>query len=76
MLIRVCRLSEIRCIRKELYKRTLTLDNYKTFDNVADLNEAIRLHLREYQYKLNATSIKMLEVISRYAFKYPGVAKG
>jgi DNA-binding Lrp family transcriptional regulator len=53
---------------------TLTLDNYKTFENVADLNETIRLHLREHQYKLNATAIKTLEVVSRYAVKYPGAA--
>lgn len=53
---------------------TLTLDNYKTFDNVADLNEAIRLHLREHKYSLNATAIKTLEVVSRHAVKYPGAA--
>lgn len=53
---------------------TLTLDNYKTFDNVADLNEAIRLHLREHKYSLNATAFKTLEVVSRHAVKYPGAA--
>lgn len=59
---------------KEPITLTLTLENYKTFANVADLNEAIRLHLREHQYKLNETAIKTLEVVSRHAVKYPGAA--
>ncbi|WP_203334382.1 helix-turn-helix domain-containing protein [Planococcus beigongshangi] len=53
---------------------TLTLDNYKTFDSIADLNEAIRLHLREHQYKLNATAIKVFEVVCRHAVKYAGAS--
>ncbi|MGO1061092.1 helix-turn-helix domain-containing protein [Planococcus sp. FY231025] len=60
--------------QKGPFTMTLTLDKFKTFEHVADLNEAIRLHLREHQYKLNATAIKVLEVISRYAVKYPGAA--
>lgn len=60
--------------RKGAVQMTLTLDNYKTFDNVAELNEAIRLHLREHKYRLSATAIKTLEVVSRHAVKYPGAA--
>lgn len=53
---------------------TITLENYRTFENTADLNEAIRLHLREHRYELNETAIRTLEAISRHAVKYAGAA--
>ncbi|WP_338753400.1 helix-turn-helix domain-containing protein [Bacillus sp. FJAT-52991] len=53
---------------------TIILDNYKLFENKADLNEAVRLHLVANKYELNATAIKTLEVISRHAVKHGGAA--
>lgn len=53
---------------------TLLLDDHKTFTHVEELNEAIRLHLRQHRYNLTPTAIKVLHTVSKYAVKYPGAA--
>jgi len=50
------------------------LNEYKTFDNVDQLNNAIKAHLVEHKFELNETDRQTLTFIARHAVKYPGVA--
>lgn len=50
---------------EETYKRL------STFENKDELNEAVRLHRQSHE--LNDTERAVLDVISQYACKFPGV---
>lgn len=50
------------------------LNEYKTFDNVDQLNNAIKAHLSAHNFELNDTDRQTLSIIARHAVKYPGAA--
>jgi Helix-turn-helix domain len=50
------------------------LNEYKTFDNVDQLNNAIKAHLVEHKFELNETDRQTLTIIARHAVKYLGAA--
>jgi predicted transcriptional regulator len=50
------------------------LGEYKTFNNVESLNQAIYDHICAHYYDLNETDRKILKTLGRYAVKYLGVA--
>ncbi|KZM55184.1 hypothetical protein A3Q35_01130 [Aeribacillus pallidus] len=50
------------------------LNEYKTFDNVDQLNNTIKAHLVEHKFELNETDRQTLTFIARHAVKYPGAA--
>lgn len=52
----------------------MLLEEYKSFDTVADLNAAIYAHLCYHWDDLTDTDRKTLKVLARYAVKYPGAA--
>ncbi|WP_226619739.1 helix-turn-helix domain-containing protein [Cytobacillus firmus] len=52
----------------------MLLEEYKSFDTVADLNAAIHAHLCGHWDDLTDTDRKTLKILARYAVKYPGAA--
>ncbi len=50
------------------------LSEYQSFQSKQQMNEAIADHLAEHYYELNATVREVLNVVSRHAVKFPGVA--
>lgn len=50
------------------------LTEYQTFHNKDELNDAVNEHLTRHRYDLTDTDRDILQMISRYAVKYPGVA--
>jgi DNA-binding Lrp family transcriptional regulator len=50
------------------------LDDYKTFESKAELNNAIYLHIRNNTHVLNETDRAVLKMVARYAVKYYGAA--
>jgi hypothetical protein len=52
----------------------MLLEEYKSFDTVADLNAAIYAHLCGQWDDLTDTDRITLKILARYAVKYPGAA--
>ncbi|QUW20487.1 helix-turn-helix domain-containing protein [Sporosarcina sp. Marseille-Q4063] len=50
------------------------LKNHQPFSNKRELNEAVSSHLFRCNFELNKTDRSVIEMLSRYAVKYPGVA--
>jgi predicted transcriptional regulator len=50
------------------------LKNHQPFTNKRELNEAVSSHLYRCNFELNKTDRSVIEMLSRYAVKYPGVA--
>jgi len=50
------------------------LTEYQTFQSKNELNDAVNEHLTRHKYDLTDTDRDILQMISRYAVKYPGVA--
>jgi predicted transcriptional regulator len=50
------------------------LKNHQPFTNKRELNEAVSSHLYRCNFELNKTDKSVIEMLSRYAVKYPGVA--
>lgn len=50
------------------------LTRYQTFQSKNELNDAVNEHLTRHRYDLTNTDRDILQMISRYAVKYPGVA--
>lgn len=50
------------------------LTEYQTFQSKTELNDAVNEHLTRHRYDLTDTDRDILQMISRYAVKYPGVA--
>ncbi len=50
------------------------LKSHQPFANSRQLNEAVSSHLYRCNFELNKTDRSVIEMLSRYAVKYPGVA--
>lgn len=50
------------------------LTEYQTFQSKNELNDAVNEHLTRHRHDLTDTDRDILQMISRYAVKYPGVA--
>lgn len=50
------------------------LTEYQTFQSKTELNDAVNEHLTRHRHDLTDTDRDILQMISRYAVKYPGVA--
>jgi DNA-binding Lrp family transcriptional regulator len=53
---------------------TIYLEDYKTFDNVQEMDFHIKQHATAYYYQMNDTDRFLLSCIARYACKYPGAS--
>ncbi|MDT0161856.1 helix-turn-helix domain-containing protein [Bacillus sp. AG4(2022)] len=52
----------------------LLLEEYKSFNTVADLNAAIYAHLCDHWNDMTDTDRNTLKILARYSVKYPGAA--
>ena len=50
------------------------LKSHQPFATKRELNEAVSSHLYRCNFELNKTDRSVIEMLSRYAVKYPGVA--
>lgn len=50
------------------------LEEYKQFETVTDLNNAVSDHLNRCKYEINETDRDVLMMLAQYAVKYAGVA--
>src|SRR5699024_2919453 len=48
------------------------LNEYKTFDNVQELNYHVKLHTNKRYYDMNETQRQVLQIIAQYSVKYVG----
>ena len=51
------------------------LTEYQTFDSVQVMDSHVQQHINANFHELNKTDLAVLSLISRYACKYPGVAR-
>lgn len=50
------------------------LNDYKTFDDVQEMNLQVKKHVSKHYYEMNDTDREALYFISRYSVKYPGAS--
>ena len=50
------------------------LNDYKTFDDVQEMNLHVKKHVSKHYYEMNDTDREALYFISRYSVKYPGAS--
>lgn len=51
-----------------------TYQNLQTFKDIKQLNEAIRIHKKQFQEELSTTALSVLDILHRYAAKFKGVS--
>lgn len=51
-----------------------TYQNLKSFEEITQLNEAVRTYKEKFKNELTKSTVKVLDFIHRYSAKYPGVS--
>lgn len=51
-----------------------TFNNLATFQNVQELNEAVRQHIQHHRHSLNKNAVRILRYLKDYSKKYKGVS--